>query len=38
MTEIDSMLKSRAITLATEVRLVKAEVSQWSCTGVRAGL
>ena len=38
MTNLDSVLKSRDITLPTEVRLVKAMVFQWSCMGVRVGL
>ena len=37
MTNIDSVLKSRDITLPTKVCIVKAMVSQWSCTVVRAG-
>ena len=35
---LDSILKSRDITLPTKVRLVKALFFQWSCTDVRAGL
>ena len=35
---LDSMLKSRDITLSTEVHLVKAMVFQWSCMDVRVGL
>ena len=35
MTNIDSILKSRDITLPTKVRLVKAMVFQWSCMDVR---
>ena len=38
MTNLDSMLKSRDITLPTKVRLVKAMVFQWSCVDVRVGL
>ena len=38
MTNLDSMLKSRDITLPTKVRLVKAMVFQWSCMDVRDGL
>ena len=38
MTNLDSILKSRDITLPTKVRLVKAMVFQWSCMNVRAGL
>ena len=38
MTNLNSMLKSRDITLPTEVRLVKAMVFQWSCMDVRVGL
>ena len=38
MTNLDSILKSRDITLPTEVRLVKAMVFQWSCMDVRVGL
>ena len=38
MTNLDSILKSRAITLPTKVRLVKAMVFQWSRMDVRAGL
>ena len=30
MTNLDSILKSRNITLSTKVRLVKAMVFQWS--------
>ena len=35
---LDSILKSRDITLPTKVRLVKAMVFQWSCMDVRVGL
>ena len=39
MTNLDSILKSRDITLPTNVRLVKAMVlHQWSCMDVRVGL
>ena len=38
MTNLDSILKSRDITLPTEVHLVKAMVLQWSCMDVRVGL
>ena len=39
MTNLDSILKSRDITLPTKVRLVKAMVFyQWSCMDVRVGL
>ena len=38
MTNIDSVLKSRDITLPTKVHLVKAVVFQWSCMDVRVGL
>ena len=38
MTNLDSILKSRDITLPTKVRLVKAIFSQWSCMDVRVGL
>ena len=37
MTDLDCVLKSRDITLPTKVCIVKAMVSQWSCTVVRAG-
>ena len=37
MTNLDSILKSRDITLPTKVRLVKAMVFQWSCMDVRVG-
>ena len=37
MTNLDSILKSRDITLPTKVCLVKAMVFQWSCMDVRAG-
>ena len=38
LTNLDSILKSRDITLPTKVRLVKAMVFQYSCTDVRIGL
>ena len=38
MTNLDSILKSRDITLPTNVPLVKAMVFQWSCMDVRVGL
>ena len=38
MTDLDSIFKSRDITLPTKVRLVKAMVFQWSCMDVRVGL
>ena len=38
MTNLDSILKSRDITLLTKVCLVKAMVFQWSCMDVRVGL
>ena len=38
MTNLDSVLKSRDITLLTNVHLVKAMVFQWSCMDVRVEL
>ena len=38
MTNLDSIFKSRDITLPTKVHLVKAIVFQWSCMDVRVGL
>ena len=38
MTNLDSILKSRDITLPTKVHLVKLWFFQWSCMGVRVGL
>ena len=38
MTNLDSIFKSRDITLPIKVRLVKAMVFQWSCMDVRVGL
>ena len=35
MTNLDSIFKSRDITLPTKVRLVKAMVFLWSCMDVR---
>ena len=37
MTNLDSILKSRDITLSTKVRLVKAMLLQWSCMNVKVG-
>ena len=37
MTNLDSVLKSRDITLPTKVPIVKAMASQWSHMVVRAG-
>ena len=37
MTNVDSILKSRDITLSMEVHLVKAMVFQWLCIDVRVG-
>ena len=37
-TNLDSILKSRDITLPTMVHLVKATFFQWSCMDVRVGL
>ena len=37
-TNLDSMLKSRDITLPTKVRLVKAMVFQWPCMDVSIGI
>ena len=37
-TNLDSIFKSRDITLSTRVHLVKAMVFQWSCMDVRVGL
>ena len=37
-TNLDSIFKSRGITLPTKVRLVKAMVFRWSCMDVRVGL
>ena len=38
MTNLDSILKSRGITLPIKVHLVKAMVFQWSGMDVRVGL
>ena len=38
MTNLDSILKSRDITLPTKVHLFKAWFFQWSCMDVRVGL
>ena len=38
MTNRDSILKSRNITLPTKVRLVRLRFFQWSCMDVRVGL
>ena len=38
ITNLDSILKSRDITLPKKVRLVKAMVFQWSCMDVGVGL
>ena len=38
MTNLDSIFKSRDITLPTNVHLVKAMFFQWSCMDVRVGL
>ena len=38
MTNLESIFKSRDVTLPTNVRLVKALVFLWSCMGVRVGL
>ena len=38
ITNLDSIFKSRDITLPTKVCLVKAMVYQWSCMDVRVGL
>ena len=38
MANLDSILKSRDITLSTKVHLVKAMVFQWSCVDVRVRL
>ena len=37
MTNLDSILKSRDITLPTKVPLVKAMVFQWSCVDMKGG-
>ena len=38
MTNLESILKSRDITLPTKVHLVKSMVFQWLCMDVRVGL
>ena len=38
MTNLDSIFKSRDITLPTKVHLVKDMVFPWSCMDVRVGL
>ena len=38
MANLDSILKSRDITLSTKIRLVKAMILLWSCMDVRVGL
>ena len=38
MTNLDSILKSRDITLSAKVYLVKLSFFQWSCIDVRIGL
>ena len=38
MTNLDSILKSRDITLPSQVRLAKARFFLWSCMDVRVGL
>ena len=38
MTNLDSILKSRDITLPTKVHLVRLWFFQWSCMDVRVGL
>ena len=38
MTNLDSILKSRDITLPTKIHQVKAMVFQWSCMDARVGL
>ena len=38
LTKLDSILKSRDITLSTKVRLVRLWFFQWSCMDVRVGL
>ena len=38
MTNLDSIFKSRDITLPTKVHLVKARFFLWSCIDVRVGL
>ena len=38
MTNLDSILKSRDITLPTKVQVVKGRFFQWSCMDVRVGV
>ena len=38
MTNLDSIFKSRDVTLLTKVRLIKLWFFQWSCMDVRVGL
>ena len=38
MSNLDSIFKSRYVTLPTKVRLIKAMVFTWSCMDVRVGL
>ena len=38
MTNLDSVLKSRDITLSTKAHLAKTRFFQWSCMDVRVGL
>ena len=38
MTNLDSIFKSRDITLPTKVHLVKTMLFQWSCMDARVGL
>ena len=38
MTNLDSVLKSRAITLSTKIQIIKAMIFPVACTVVRAGL
>ena len=38
MTNLDSIFKSRDMTLPTKVHLVKAMFFQWSCVDARVGL
>ena len=38
MTNLDSIFKSRDVTLPTKVHLVEAMVFHWSCMDVRVGL
>ena len=38
LTNLDSILKSRDITLLTKVHVIKAMVFQWLCMDVRVGI